>query len=194
MFAMILVSCGKSKGEQMLYDYQQESVKSGLNMNVEDLELEIKEVKEVEQITAADSAKVYKEKLVHLWLGEDANREEADTLTYEYVITELDTLKNRYQEIILANIRADRSYANYEWKEKRDNMIDAYSDAVFWKMVNDAYLKKPDSVLSVKYQGTYSIKNPLLNNNKQTFDKYFYSDPKNEKFIKEEMVAEADSE
>lgn len=188
--AIAAASCGKSKGEQLLYDYQKASVKSNLNMDLEDLAFEIKEVKEVEQITAADSAAFYKKKLGVLWIGEDAPTEEVDTLSYGYVIRELDTLVNRYQQLILLNIQLDQEYKNYELKRERDQMIEARADAMVWQMFNDSYQKKPDSILSFKYQGTYSMNNPLLNNNKQTFDKYFFSDPENEKFIAEEMASE----
>lgn len=185
---LLLTSCGKSKEEQMLYDYQANNAKEGLNMNVEDLNLEIEEVKKVKEIKASDSIKFYKDKLSVLWNGDDASEKERDTLSYDFVITQLDTLKSRYQQMIILNIKADKAYENYEWESKRDNAIDAYVDAASWKSVNDAYLKDPDSILSIKYKASYSINNPMLNNAKQSFSKFYYTDASNEEFIKEESI------
>jgi hypothetical protein len=188
--AILAVSCGKSNGEQMLYNYQQDNVKNGLNMELEDLEFEIKEVKEVGKITAADSARIYEEKLPLMWFGDDVTKEESDTLSFDYVLTKLDAMKKSYQEIIIANIKLGEEYKNYEWTKKRDNATDAYFEVLEWELAKNSFQKKPDSILSIKYQATYSINNPMLNNSRQTFDKYYYSDPENSNFIKEEMVVE----
>jgi len=190
----LLASCGKSEGEQMLYDYQKDNVKSGLNMDLEDLAFEIKEVKEVDKITAADSVNFYRNKLAELWLGEGYDTKEADTLTYEYVITELDSLEKGYQKLILLNIELGQEYKNYALKDKRDQASDWHLNALTWKMYNDTYQKRPDSILSTKYQAQYSINNPMLNNNKQTFDKYFYTNSENSKIIEEKMIDEENSE
>jgi len=189
-FTIVLASCGKSKEEQLLYDYQSDNVKSGLNMNVEDLNFEIHEIKEVGKITALDSANMYKEKLAKLWFGEDASKEQLDTISYDYVITRLDTMRSQAQSIILSNIRLGQDWENYEWKKKRDDATDAYVEAKFYKTRDSSFRVKPDSILSIKYQANYSINNPMLNNSKQTFDKYFYSNPEKTKFIREEMVSQ----
>jgi len=182
----VLISCGKSDGEEMLYKYQEDNVKSGLNMELSDLDFKIIKVKEVGNITAHDSAVIYRKKLVKLWFGEDATKQESDTLTYDFVIRRLDSMRSQAQSIILSNIALDKEYENYEWKETRDNATSAYLDASSWKIMDDSYRKKPDSILSVKYEANYSMNNPMLNNNKQTFDKYYYSNTEKTMFIKEE--------
>jgi len=183
--SFLLFSCGKSHEEEMLYNYQKDKMKKNINMDIDDLDFEISEIKKIEEIKASDSAKIYKEKLMTLWYSDNVRN---DTLSYDFVLTELDTLKNRYQQIILANIKSDRAYENYDWKDKRDQMIDAIYDVKDWKESNDKYVENPDMVLSTKYEASYSINNPMLNNSKQSFSKLYYSDSNNKKFIKEESI------
>ena len=52
------------------------------------------------------------------------------------------------------------------------------------------YGKSPDEVLSTKYKANYSLKNPMLGNTKQTFEKYFYTNKTQTEFIKEELTTE----
>lgn len=189
--AAVVVSCTKAKGEELLYNYQKESVKAGLNMDLEDLEFEIIEVKEAGTVTARDSAQMYKEKLIKFWFGEDIVKEEADTLSYTFVVSQMDTMQKNIQRIIELNIEMDQSYENYEYKRKAEEAKENQLEVLSWMEHDQKYSKNLDSVLSYKYLATYSINNPMLNNNKQTFDKYFYSNPEQTKFIKEEMVDDA---
>ncbi|MBW2961309.1 hypothetical protein [Mesonia aestuariivivens] len=184
----LLISCGRSHEEELLYNYQKDKIKENINMNIDDLNFEISEINKVEEITAKDSLKFYRDKLVNLWLGEDAEKNKKDTLTYDYVLGQLDTLRSRYQGIVLANIKADRAYENYEWEKKRDQMIDAIYDVKIWKNKSDSYQKSPEKVVSTKYKASYSINNPMLNDSKQTFDKFYYTNTEDNKFIKEEST------
>ncbi|WP_373521067.1 hypothetical protein, partial [Aquiflexum sp.] len=52
------------------------------------------------------------------------------------------------------------------------------------------FSKNPDTILSTKYKASYSIKNPLLSNAKQTFNKVFYTNIDQTEFIKEETLEE----
>ena len=186
---IFMASCGRSHEEQLLYEYQQDNFKSSINVDVEDLNLQIHSIEKVEEIRASDSMEIYRDKLANLW-SPDLLPEEKDTLTYRFVIRELDTLQKQYQELILGNIRLNREHRNYELKRTRDQVAEAHTDAIFWNMVDGIYSKNPDSILSIKYKASYSVNNPMLNNTKQTFDKYFYSNSENSKLIKEEMISD----
>lgn len=52
----------------------------------------------------------------------------------------------------------------------------------------NALANNPDLVLSVKYRATYSLNNPRLDNKNQTYDKVFYTNKDQTKFIKEETA------
>lgn len=172
----------------MLYEYQKENVKSGLNMDIEDLDFEIHSIEKEKEIKAMDSIAYHKNELAVLWLGDDSDPAEKDTLSYEYVINSIESARDDYHEIMLLNIKAGREYRNYEYEEKRDRMGEALLTAQISEMKYNSYSKNPDSILSVKYKTSYSIKNPMLNNAKQTFDKFFYTDSDQNKFVAEEMI------
>ncbi|MGM0934030.1 MAG: hypothetical protein ACQEWD_11355 [Bacteroidota bacterium] len=186
--AILLISCGRSSEEQMLYDYQKENVKSGLNMDIEDLDFEIHSIEKDEEIKALDSLTYHKNELAVLWLGDDPDPVEKDTLTYKYVINSIENVREDYHEIMLLNIRAGKEYRNYEYEGKRERMGEALLKAQISQMMYNSYSRNPDSLLSVKYKTSYSINNPMMNNARQTFDKYFYTNSNQSKFIAEDMV------
>lgn len=190
LLIVLTVSCGKSKQEQMLYDYQSKGVKDLFNTNLEELDFKINSVEKIGEIKASDSIKIYKDKLVTLWFGRASVQNEKDTLKYEYVITELDTLINAYQGLILSHIKSNQAYLNYDLKEKRNNSIKEKVYVESWKSQSDFYNKKPDSILSTKYKANYSITNPVLKL-KQSFDKIYYTDAGQTKFIHEEIDKES---
>src|SRR5690554_1628006 len=66
--ATILASCGKNKGEQMLYDYQQKNV-SALNFDLKDLDFKIQKIEKISDIKASDSLRIIEENYlpIELW-------------------------------------------------------------------------------------------------------------------------------
>jgi PBP1b-binding outer membrane lipoprotein LpoB len=200
LIATLIVSCGKNKGEQMLYDYQQNNVKA-LNFDLADLDFEIKKVEKINNITASDSLKHLKKEFAGYWT-KDAEQSLVDTLSFKYVksvlnetITQKDTLYKLYQESVLTAIRIDDYSYELESKRKRDKAMDemfSYKKTLLEVETLEKYYnklaEKPDSILSSKYKANYSLKNPMLGNTKQTFEKEFYTDATQTKFVKEEEI------
>ena len=196
--ATLIVSCGKNKGEQMLYDYQQNNVKA-LNFDLADLDFEIKKVEKINDITASDSLKLLKKEFAEYW-KKDAEQSLVDTLSFKYVksvlnetITRKDTLYKLYQEAVLTAIQIDNYSYELESKRKRDKAMDemfSYKKTLLEVETLEKYYnklsEKPDSILSSKYKANYSLKNPMLGNTKQTFEKIFYTNASQTEFIKEE--------
>ena len=203
---ILLISCGKSQGEKMLYDYQQRNAKS-LNFDLKDLDFKVLDVQKISEIKAADSAKFYKRKFAEYWT---ANPDSVliDTLRFDFVknlldenIKHQDTLSKLYQESVLTAIRINDISYEYDSKRKRNEAIDEKHSLKkslleieqIEQNYND-FAKKPDSILSIKYRAKYTMINPLMSNIKQTFDKYFYTDAAHTKFVKEEAVEEIELE
>jgi hypothetical protein len=198
LIATLIVSCGKNKSEQMLYDYQQNNVKA-LNFDLADLDFEIKKVEKINDITASDSLKLLKKEFADYW-KKDAEQSLVDTLSFKYVksvlketITQQDTLYKLYQKSVLTAIRIDDYSYELESKRKRDKAMDemfSYKKTLLEVETLEKYYnklsEKPDSILSSKYKANYSLKNPMLGNTKQTFEKIFYTNASQTEFIKEE--------
>ncbi|MGB3343091.1 MAG: hypothetical protein WBA61_04200 [Aequorivita sp.] len=200
VFTCTLISCGHNQEEKMLYNYQQKNVKS-LNFDLDDLDFNIQKIQKVTDIKAADSAKYYKRQFAEYWT-KNPDSMLIDTLRFDFVqnllndrIMQEDTLVKLYQESVLTAIRiGDISY-EYESKRKRDKAIDekhslkeTLSDIQEIEHKHNTFANKPDSILSIKYRANYTLKNPLMSDIKQTFDKYFYTDASLSKFVKEESV------
>jgi len=195
---LLIVSCGKNKEEQMLYDYQQKNAKS-LNFDLEDLNFKIDKVEKVADIKASDSLKVLKEKLAEYWT-KNPEQSLIDTLSFEYVkdvlnksITQQDTLYKSYQELVLSAIRRSDISSEYSYKRERDKAMDEklsnQKTLIEIKSLEKYYNQladKPDSILSTKFTAKYSQNNPLLNNTKQTFEKTFYTNSEQTEFVKSE--------
>lgn len=200
--ATIMVSCGKNKGEQMLYDYQQKNV-SALNFDLKDLDFKIQKVEKLSDITAADSMKHLKFEFAEYWT-KNPEQSLVDTLSFDYVknvvnksIAHQDTLQKLYQEAVLTAIKIDDYSYELESKRKRDKAIDEmydYKETLSKiEQIENRYnelSKNPETILSTKYKAAYSLKNPILGNTKQTFDKIFYTNKEQTKFIREESTNE----
>lgn len=198
--ATFMVSCGKNKSEQMLYDYQQKNAKA-LNFDLNDLDFKIKKVEKVADITASDSIKYLKQEFAEYWT-KNPEQSLIDTLSFKYVknvlnetITQKDTLYKLYQEAVLTAIRIDDFSYELESKRKRDNAMDEMlsykkilSEVETLENYYNKLSEKPDSILSSKYRAIYSQNNPMLGNAKQTFDKIFYTNSAQTEFVKEEST------
>jgi hypothetical protein len=194
---LILTACGKNKAEQMLYDYQAENAKA-MNFAIEDLDFDIKQIEKIGVVTAADSVSYYKQQLAEYWVGDPVRAKAiADTISFEYVkgalesaIATQDTMVNLYQEALL-EVAGTSSYSlEREYERKRNKASDEWlslqktlSKINILEIYFDSFSQKPDSVLSAKYEATYSSLNPLLNNAKQTYNKVFYTNAEQTKFV-----------
>lgn len=202
IITLILTACGKNKAEQMLYDYQTENAKA-MNFAIEDLDFEIEKIEEIGDVVASDSASYYKQQLAEYWVGDPAKAEAiADTISFEYVkgtlenaIAHQDTLTNLYQEALLDVVGTGSYSLEREYERNRDKASDeklslqnTLNKINVLEIYYDSFSQKPDSVLSVKYEAIYSSVNPLLNNAKQTYNKVFYTNAEQTKFVKSESL------
>lgn len=202
IMSMFIFSCGKSQGEKMLRDYQQKNARA-LNFELEDLDFKVQKVEKINGITSADSMKIIKREFAEYWT-KSPEQSLIDTLSFNYVkgilnqsISQQDTLSKLYQEGVLTAIKIrDYSY-ELESKRKRDKAIDekysykeTLNDIEALEQYHTALAVKPDSILSAKYSASYSMNNPLMGNAKQTFNKIYYTNGAQKKFIKEEDATE----
>jgi len=194
----LIISCGRNKGEQMLYDYQQKNVKS-FNLDLADLDFEIQHVKKVTDIIARDSIKHIKKELAGYW-EKNPKQSLVDTLSFKYVkevinkaITQKEQYSKWHQEALLAAIKYDNHSAELKLKRKKDNVMDeissykkTLSEVEKLEIYYNKLTENPDSILMTKYRAKYSFKNPIMNNAKQTFNKIFYTNAAQNKFVSSE--------
>lgn len=155
---MILISCGKNKGEQMLYKYQQENFKS-LNIDLKDLDFKIKKVERVGDITASDSLRIIEENFLpaKFWENVTDSTDEAKLTTIRYI----GIGKGMSESTIENLLKIGKQYIRLS--------------------------KSPDAILSSKYRATYTLKNPILNIT-QTFDDIFYTNIDQTEFVRKEAA------
>lgn len=179
-----LISCGKSKEEQMMFDYSKESMMSSISIDIEDLDYNIESISKTKDITVSDSLDYLKNELAKMWFPSSYSENDKDTLTFDYVIATCDTLKNTYQRILLMS-----DYNSYEYETKRDKYIRDQIEAESLKWRYDMYKSADQNdILCSVYKGTYSIKNPMLNNAKQSISKLFYTNNAGDKFVSSESL------
>jgi hypothetical protein len=193
-----LTSCGgETEPERMLREYQQKGARA-MNFELDDLGFEIVSVEKYRDITASDSMGILKQRLAELW-SSNHSQELADTITFEFVRASLDTvieawtqIKERNDKLMMAAMNAGSSVyydAKDSWREALDEQVKWQKELVKVAILEKAFIplaEKPDSVLSVAYRANYRIKNPLLGNAVQTFNKLFYTDATGTAFVKEE--------
>lgn len=197
---IFIVSCGKDNAEKMLYDYQQKNVKA-LNFDLEDLDFKVQNIEKISDITTADSTKFLRQELAEYWTS-NPQQSLMDTLSFEHVknvlnrsIAHNDTLYKIYQESVLLAIKINDFSYELESKRNRDEALEemfthknTLAEVESLERYFNEISKKPDSILSSKYKAVYSLKNPLLGNTKQTFDKIFFTNANQTQFVKEEST------
>lgn len=188
----------------MLYDYQQNTAKA-LNFDLKDLDFKIQNIEKLSDIKASDSLPYIKEEFVQVWNSEP-DQSLIDTLSFDYVKSKLnfvieDTEKER--EMLNKLIKSAREISesnSYEGTKLEINLREKelkvfneqmrYVDALLKvKGIEYRYnilAKNPDSILSTKYGAKYSMNNPMLGNTKQTFERIYFTNAAQTKFIKEE--------
>lgn len=198
--ALLIISCGKNKSEQMLYDYQQKNV-GALNFDLADLDFKIEKIEKISDITAADSIIHIKKEFAGYWLDEPSQTL-IDTLSFKFVkrvlketIERDEALHNRYQQSVSTAYQMSNFTSQLEYEIKRDEVmteIDSYKQGLsaieILEEKFNQFSAKPDSILSSKYKANYSFNNPMLGNIKQSFKKVYYTNASQTKFIKEETV------
>ena len=198
--ALLIVSCGYNKSEQMLYNYHQKDA-AALNFDLADLDFKIEKIEKISDITAADSIKHVKKEFAGFWL-DNPSQTLIDTLSFPFVksvineiIAQDEALYNQYQQAIATATQMSNYTAQLEYELKRDeleNKIGSYKQSlseieILEKKFNQ-YSEKPDAILSAKYEAKYSSNNPMLSNTKQSFNKVYYTNVSQTEFIKAESV------
>lgn len=196
--SLLIISCGKSKEEQMMYDYNKSSYLKNLNTNIDNRDFKIVSIDKIKDITANDSMRYYKKKFTEYWIS-NPSKELIDTLSFAYVkdvlkksIKQKDTLMKLYQEAVLTAIKFSNVSYEYESKRKRDKATDDLFDykkrlaeiEAIEKRYNNLS-KSPNDVLSVKYKGTYDIKAAA---GLMTYTKYYYTNKQGTEFIESEKT------
>ncbi len=192
------VSCGYNKEEKMLHDYVQKGMMKTFNVEISELDFKINNIKKIGVVKASDSMNILKVELATLWKS-NPSQELIDTLSFKFVKNVLsksikvqDTLYKGYHDLVLLSIKSDNYIDKYKYKQKREKAMKnkLESERGLLKVENiekkyKIYSKKPDSILQTKYEGVYSIVNPVLKV-KQTFDKTFYTNAKGSTFVSSE--------
>lgn len=190
----LLVACGYNKEEQMLYDYVNDGVKKALNTDVKNIGFKIVEFKKIQEITAKDSLAMlepYLEKEKMSGLLEikqtlskiyDAKEKSLSNLSEALKIGTKDA-KNFAEEIKADIKKFDTRIENLEKLEKsyNEDFAGTEHESVYKKI--QEYKTNENKILSTKYLGKHSIKNPLLNNVEQTIEKYYFTNSENTKIV-----------
>lgn len=122
---IFLISCGKSREKQMLYDYQQESFG-----DLDNLDLKVQNIDKVGDIKASDSMKVLKRELGDYWT-KNPEQTLADTLGFNYVkellnetIDDKDTMSKLYQKAMITGMEIKNPSYERDAERKRDEALD----------------------------------------------------------------------
>ena len=189
LLCVFVLSCGKSKEEQMLIEYVSKGIKY-INININDTDFKIISVVKIKDIKAIDSLVFVKEyfelmKLEKINDLKDGLKESREDLKEYQQKLENETFKS-LKELYTHSIK--RSKSNIIDKNKYIELYNGDCKGTFLESTLvkiNAFTKKPDSILSTKYIAKYTMTNPLLKI-KQTFNKVLYSDTNQSKFIRAE--------
>jgi len=186
-----MISCGKSKEEQLISDYAQTLGDAKMDLNFKMISLE-----KIKDITAKDSLSIFTEyfnvkKAEKIESLTETLESEKEQLEYHYKNLE-DKKKN------LASTKKSSDYYSIYvgWVEDEEKSIEDSKKSI--KMWEDAitnyngdckgtflepvlisikdYEKKGDEILVSKFRANYSMNNPLLNNTKQEITRIYYLD------------------
>ncbi|WP_242093628.1 hypothetical protein [Aestuariivivens sediminicola] len=191
----LIISCGLSKEEQMLYNYEKQVTADSLNINIDDINFKVIGVEKVKAIKASDSIEI---------LQKQFDEKKNDWI--EMIQEDLDIANKRLSEnqekMKKAHFKSIKDMYKENIEDYENNIkvlqgfIDLYNgdckgtslEPLFLQI--SEYKNNPNKVLSIKYKGEYSFENPLMSNVKQTFTKYYYSNPDDTQFLKSEDTGE----
>ena len=189
LLSLLFISCGGySPEEQMLYDYENKGVQEFLSTELSELDFQILKVEIVDSVIAMDSLTYFFD--VFKTEFEDA-LPEIDENSYDKLIETYDVNYKGYDSLVGVYEKINDSYGRnkvLEFSEQRDT-YKAYRDKVVGlKNRFDYFMDMGSNTLAYKFKGTYSLKNPLLNNLVQTHEKLYFTNAEGTKFIKTEEL------
>jgi hypothetical protein len=164
--SILLISCGKSKEEQMIYDFQNNISLKKISVDLKDTDFKIISIEKVKNIIANDSLKIKKKYL------------KKETIK---VIASVESNIEFYKSVGENTDKFNESLKQY----KNNNYKNTYLESTF-NLIQE-YKKDTLKILSIKYKVTYSMTNPILKA-KQTFTKNYYTNTTFDKFVKSEEV------
>lgn len=175
IFIVLFGSCEKSQEEQLISNYEQTigNAKMDLNFNLKNLE-------KIRDITAQDSLDILKpefEEKKKAKLDElKENMQEEKEMISEYKAELEDAIKN---EPYLVDSRKSNLEYRQELLEQTEKYIKLYQTDCQGTFLEPAYnsIKQyeetPAKLLATEYDVTYTIENPLLNNEEQEINKKY---------------------
>ena len=189
LLSLLFISCGGySQEKQMLYDYENKGVQEFLSTELSELDFQILKVEIVDSVIAMDSLTYFFD--VFKSEFEDA-LPEIDENSYDKLIETYDVNYKGYDSLVGVYEKINDSYGRnkvLEFSEQRDT-YKAYRDKVVGlKNRFDYFMDMGSNTLAYKFKGTYSLKNPLLNNLVQTHEKLYFTNAEGTKFIKTEEL------
>ncbi len=181
ILAVFFMSCEKSQEEKLIATHVQTIGDAKMDLN-----FDLKNLDKVRDITAKDSLDILKpefeekrtEKLSQL----NASLEDSTMIEfYQEQIEKYKTDPLYSGEIFEGSIERFESSLSEEKesKERTKEIINTYETDCkgtflepIYNRINQ-YEQTPDKILATEYKVNYSIENPMLNNEKQEFDKIF---------------------
>lgn len=188
--AILLISCGKSKEEQMMYDFNKENYLKSLDMNIDNSDFKIISIEKVKDITTKDSLDILqpyfeakqKEKLSQL--------DETLRLYKQSLETSkkgLETAKYpEYKELYAKRVSRDENDIR-----KTDSIITIYKNDCKGTFLEKTYAdiqnykSNPNTVLTTQYKGTYEIKAPA---GIMTYTYNYYTNREGTEFVESEKI------
>lgn len=176
--ATFLISCGKSKEEQLIADYAQTMGDAKMDLN-----FKMKNLEKVEDITAKDSLEILKSyfdekrgnKISEFQEGIDRNKENLDKYTKQLA----ETNPNHTSLVELYEKYINEAKSEVERYEQNIKLYEGDCKGTFLEPVLISikdYEKKGDEILVSKFKANYTVSNPLLNNTKQEITRTYYLD------------------
>ena len=181
ILCLLIVSCSKSKEEQMFTDFMTAETQKIFKTTPKELNFKIESIVKIKNIKASDSINYWHNQLIKAF---PVSKAEQDTLSYDYAIMQIEKSIALTQEIILLRAKAGRSFENYKDREYRNEMSKQKVSLEVLRSENEKYSQNKNEILSTEYTVKYSINNPLLKI-QQNFVSRIYSNKENSKIIKE---------
>lgn len=186
--ATFLISCGKSKEEQLIADYAQTMGDAKMDLN-----FKMKNLEKVEDITAKDSLEILKSyfdekrgnKISEFQEGIDRNKENLDKYTKQLA----ETNPNHTSLVELYEKYINEAKSEVERYEQNIKLYEGDCKGTFLEPVLISikdYEKKGDEILVSKFKANYTVNNPLLNNTKQEITRTYYLDGSRTKVLSTE--------
>ncbi len=176
--ATLMLSCGKSKEEQLIADYAQTLGDAKMDLN-----FKMKNLEKVEDITAKDSLEILKSyftkkkanKISEFQDGINYNKENLDKNTKELA----ETNPNHSSLVELYERYINEAKSEIERYEQNIKLYEGDCQGTFLEPVLISikdYEKRGDEILVSKFKANFTMNNPLLNNTKQEITRTYYLD------------------